>query len=75
LGVLLPVILRARKNAGIAVRRVNLKSCSSASSWIESLREAVNDVTWEIDERDTVLILGRHPQLITTLGCRDDPDE
>ena len=53
LGVLLPVILRARKNAGFPVRRVNFKSCSSASSWIESLREAVNDVTCEIEERDS----------------------
>ena len=53
LDVLSPVILRARKNAGVPVQRVNIKSCSSASTWIESLREVVNDVTWEIDETDS----------------------
>jgi hypothetical protein len=51
-GALLPMFLRARKKAGIPVRRVNLKSCRSVDTWIVSLREAVNDVTWEIGKRD-----------------------
>lgn len=47
LGVVLPVILRARRDAGIPVRRVNLTSCVSAREWVESLREIINDVEWD----------------------------
>ncbi|KAF8504403.1 hypothetical protein F5888DRAFT_1630854 [Russula emetica] len=49
LGVVLLVILRARSNAGIPVRRVNLTSCVLAGTWIESLKEVVNDVIWDFD--------------------------
>jgi hypothetical protein len=50
LGVVLPVILRARRNAGIPVRRINLTSCMLTSFWIESLREVVDDVVFDFDQ-------------------------
>lgn len=50
LGVVLPVILRARRNAGNPVRRVNLTSCVFVGVMIESLREVVNDVAWDSDQ-------------------------
>lgn len=41
--------LRARSNAGIPVRRVNLTLCASFGTWIESLRKVVNEVVWDFD--------------------------
>ena len=50
LGVVLPVVLRARRDAGIPVRHLNLTSCVSASTCIESLRDVVDDVALNYDQ-------------------------
>jgi hypothetical protein len=50
LGVNLPVYLRARRNAGIPVRRVTITSCATSNAWVESLSEVVNDIVWDHDE-------------------------
>lgn len=49
-GVVLPVILRKRRKAGIPVRRVNVTSCALDEMWIEVLREFVDDVLWDFDQ-------------------------
>jgi F-box-like len=52
LDVVLPVILRKRRNAGIPVRRVNVTSCVVDDMWIEVLRGIVDDVVWDFDPGD-----------------------
>ena len=50
LGVSLPVFLRARRAAGIPVRRVKITSCVVARIWVESFSEVVNDIVWDYDQ-------------------------
>jgi hypothetical protein len=50
LGVSLPVFLRARRAAGIPVRRVKITSCVVARIWVESFSEVVNDIVWDLDQ-------------------------
>ena len=55
------VILRARSNAGIPVRRVALSSCSRADIWIKLFREVVNYVRWVPDPDTTTSYSDSHP--------------
>lgn len=50
LGVIVPVFLRARRTAGIPVRRVTITSCIVARIWVESFSEVVNDIVWDYDQ-------------------------
>jgi len=76
LGVVLPVILRARKITGIPVRHVHLTSCVLVETWLESLREVVNDVAWDFLDQGPDLILGcHHPAQYIATTWSDDPDE
>jgi hypothetical protein len=50
LGEILPVFLRARRNAGIPLRRIKMTSCVVARIWVESLSEVVNDIVWDDDQ-------------------------
>ena len=50
LGAILPVFLRARRNAGIPLRRVKITSCVVARIWVESFSEVVNDIIWDYDQ-------------------------
>ena len=74
LGDALPVILRARRNAGIPVRSVSLtKSCLLTDTWMESLKAVVNDVAWEIEERH--YSDSRPSSIVDYDSLSDDPDE
>jgi hypothetical protein len=50
LGVILPMFLRARRNAGSPIRCVEITSCDVARIWVESFSEVVNEVVWDYDQ-------------------------
>jgi hypothetical protein len=72
LGAVLPVILRARRNAGIPVRRVNLATCVLSGTYLELLREVVNDVAWDFDQ---IQDSDSRPSSADNSWWSDDPDE
>lgn len=49
LHVTFPACLRARRKAGIPIRRVEITSCAVEHTWVESFGEVVNDVVWDFD--------------------------
>ncbi len=50
LGFLLPVILRARIDAGIRVRSLEITSCVVDSTWMESFYDLVNEFVWDHEQ-------------------------
>ena len=72
LGAVLPVILRARRDAGIPVRRVNLATCVLTVTCVESIREVVNDVEWDFEQG---LDSDSRPSSADYSRRSDDPDE
>lgn len=67
------MILRARRNAGIPVRRVSLTECILVDTWIESLKAVVNDVAWEFDEQH--YSDSQPSSTVDYDSLSDDPDE